>query len=476
MNKIKQRSKEAGISIQALKRREKYFLQLVEEKQLELIWHPEQREKCSISFAYGYSAQIIYVYREDCPMSAFREYAMFLLFMFYAGHQADEFEDWIPYAAKAINYLRKLPNDTRDRNLEFAYTRIAQLYEESGNPKSEWYRKKADIYQLYTGNITPWDALRMMETMEDDKLFDFCLYVLYHIANQGCFGEDAFYPDWQRGQYELQEYVLDIAVKQFADNGKQSTLVRSFILFLKAIYLKRTRRYALAEVTLKQYLSLPERENDRHWMEQDVIYALLGECCLYRGDKAKAEVYFHKVGEKEKTSVWEYVQSLLGERIAPDELNQACYEAVADACCQNNVTAQPLKNAIDTFFVPPEIYDNEEEENEAEADIDKENSEMPQYTFDEWYEMAEEGDRVAQLVVGYAYYKGGCVARNYRLAREWFYLSALQGNAAAQMNLAYMYAHGYGVEADVQQAAQWREKAEANPNLDLKSYRDLLLK
>lgn len=41
MNKIKQRSKEAGISIQALKRREKYFLQLVEEKQLELIWHPE---------------------------------------------------------------------------------------------------------------------------------------------------------------------------------------------------------------------------------------------------------------------------------------------------------------------------------------------------------------------------------------------------------------------------------------------------
>ncbi|WP_239466480.1 tetratricopeptide repeat protein [Bacteroides caecicola] len=90
--------------------------------------------------------------------------------------------------------------------------------------------------------------------------------------------------------------------------------------------------------------------------------------------------------------------------------------------------------------------------------------------------MAEEGDRVAQLVVGYAYYKGGCVARNYRLAREWFYLSALQGNAAAQMNLAYMYAHGYGVEADVQQAAQWREKAEANPNLDLKSYRDLLLK
>ncbi len=62
------------------------------------------------------------------------------------------------------------------------------------------------------------------------------------------------------------------------------------------------------------------------------------------------------------------------------------------------------------------------------------------------------------------------------MAREWFYLSALQGNAAAQMNLAYLYAHGYGVEADEQEAARWREKAEANPSLGLKSYKDLLLK
>ena len=176
-----------GIKNQTVKEQETYFLRLVEDKQLELTWHPDRREKCEITFTHGHRAMEVYVYREDCPMSAFREYAMFLLFMFYAGHQADEFEDWIPYAAKAINYLRKLPNDTRNRNLKFAYTRIAQMYEESGNPKYEWYRKKADIYQLYSGNITPWDALRMMETMEDDKLFDFCLYVLYHIVNQGLF-------------------------------------------------------------------------------------------------------------------------------------------------------------------------------------------------------------------------------------------------------------------------------------------------
>ena len=33
---------------QALKEQEAYFLQLVEEKQLELIWHPDRREKCEI--------------------------------------------------------------------------------------------------------------------------------------------------------------------------------------------------------------------------------------------------------------------------------------------------------------------------------------------------------------------------------------------------------------------------------------------
>ena len=47
---------------QAVKEQKAYFLQLVEDKQLELIWHPDRREKCEIAFTHGYRAMKVYVY------------------------------------------------------------------------------------------------------------------------------------------------------------------------------------------------------------------------------------------------------------------------------------------------------------------------------------------------------------------------------------------------------------------------------
>ena len=469
---------------QALKEQEAYFLQLVEEKQLELIWHPERREECSILFSYEHSAQAIYVHREYCPMSAFREYAMSLLLVFYAEKLAEAGKAWIPYAALSVNYLRKLPTETRENHLDFFYGRIAALYEESGDTRrATWYQKQAVGHQL-ANEFNLENVKEMLDKMSEEKMLDFCLYVLYHITEQGCFGEDAFYPDWQREQYELQEYVLNTTVKRFADNEDKTTLTRSFIYFLKGIYLKRTRRFKLAESIWKAYLELPNVEEEACFTPS-LIHALWGECCLHRTNEAQAKAHFLMVRKEEEPFVWEYVQSLLDKKeVSVENLNQACYEAVANACCQDNGTPQSLKESIDAFFAQPEIYadeeeDWEEEENEEEDREDEEEDngeEECAYTFDTWYNEAEDGNRFAQLVVGFLYYQGEVVTRSYRLAREWFYLSALQGNAAAQMNLAYMYAHGYGVEADAQQAAQWREKAEANPSLSLKSYRDLLLK
>ena len=66
---------------QTIQEQETCFLHLIEETQLDLIWHPDRREKCEITFTHGHREIEVYVYREDCPMSAFREYAMFLLFM-----------------------------------------------------------------------------------------------------------------------------------------------------------------------------------------------------------------------------------------------------------------------------------------------------------------------------------------------------------------------------------------------------------
>ena len=316
--------------------------------------------------------------------------------------------------------------------------------------------------------------------MEDEKLFDFCLYILRYIVAPGCFGEDTFYSDWQRDQYELVETVLDKAVKHFAEDAGNTTLNRSFVYFLKGVYLKRTRRFKLAEAVWDEFLALPRIEEEACFTHS-LIQALWGECCLHRMDESLAKEHFRLVNEEEEPLAWEYVQSLLAEgNASTDDLNQALLQVVADACCLNNVTPQPLKESIDAFFAPPEIEDDEEEEDEEEQDedVDEEDNEGEEcaYTFDRWYDWAEEGDRFAQLVVGFLYYQGEAVSQDYRLAREWFYLSALQGNAAAQMNLAYLYAHGYGVEADEQEAAKWREKAEANPSLGLKSYKDLLLK
>lgn len=464
---------------QALKEQEAYFLQLVEEKQLELIWHPDRREKCEITFTYEHSAMAVYVYREDCPMVAFQEYAMYLLFIMYANCLANGLKDWKPAAAKAVNYLRKLPDDIRDSSLDFAYTRIAEWYEASGDPKAEWHRKQADRYRLCSEDMNPWDAVREMDTMEDEKLFDFCLYVLCHIVGQGCFGEDAFYGDWQRDQYELVEEVLDKAVKHFANNEENTVLNRSFFYFLKGVYLKRTRRFKLAEAVWEIYSTLPRIKEEASFT-LSLIHALWGECCLHRRDEARAREHFLKVREDEEPWVWKYVQALMAKQNASaDDLNQSLLQIVTDACCQHNVTPQPLKESIDAFFAPPEMEDDEEEEDEEEQDeeVDEEDNEGEEctYTFDDWYAGAEGGDSLAQLLVGHLYYMGKYVTRNYRLAREWFYLSALQGNAVAQMNLAYIYAHGYGTEVDEPEAAKWRQKAEISQGEEMQEYGNLIL-
>ena len=73
------------------------------------------------------------------------------------------------------------------------------------------------------------------------------------------------------------------------------TLPASVILFLKGVYLKRTRRFSAAEKTLLQYLSLPETEDDKRYYKDYFIFALLGECYQHAGEKAKAEECFRKV-------------------------------------------------------------------------------------------------------------------------------------------------------------------------------------
>jgi TPR repeat protein len=80
--------------------------------------------------------------------------------------------------------------------------------------------------------------------------------------------------------------------------------------------------------------------------------------------------------------------------------------------------------------------------------------------------LAERGSDGAQVLLAGMYLRGeGGVARDDRLAAEWFEKAALQGNPYAQMKLGDLYETGRGVEKNAAIAADWREKAANRGNI-----------
>jgi hypothetical protein len=70
-----------------------------------------------------------------------------------------------------------------------------------------------------------------------------------------------------------------------------------------------------------------------------------------------------------------------------------------------------------------------------------------------WYRLAaEQGDAIGQSFLGDVYDKGHGVAQNYAEAVKWFRLAAEQGSDVAQASLGEMYRDGYGVSQDYAEA------------------------
>ena len=95
----------------------------------------------------------------------------------------------------------------------------------------------------------------------------------------------------------------------------------------------------------------------------------------------------------------------------------------------------------------------------------------------EWRPVAEQGDAVAQTLLGSMYMNGEGVARDRAEAVKWFHLAAEQGQAVAQRWLGVMYACGLCGFLDYVQAHKWYSLAAArsSPGEDrdqLISYRD----
>ena len=73
---------------------------------------------------------------------------------------------------------------------------------------------------------------------------------------------------------------------------------------------------------------------------------------------------------------------------------------------------------------------------------------------------AEQGDAVAQILVGYHYEMGGPgFPQNDEKAAYWHRLAAEQGHARGQYHLGWMYQEGRGVPRDDKLAVQWFRKA-----------------
>src|ERR1035438_6747208 len=72
--------------------------------------------------------------------------------------------------------------------------------------------------------------------------------------------------------------------------------------------------------------------------------------------------------------------------------------------------------------------------------------------FKELLPIANQGDPVAQMVLGVMFDQGRGVPQDYKEAVKWYRLAAEQGNAAAQFDLGTMSAQGRGVPQDDKEA------------------------
>jgi TPR repeat protein len=85
----------------------------------------------------------------------------------------------------------------------------------------------------------------------------------------------------------------------------------------------------------------------------------------------------------------------------------------------------------------------------------------------EFLPLAQRGDAIAQLRLGYMYEFGRGVPQNDKDAVRWFRAAAEQGNADAQFSLGFLYEVGFGrgVPQDYNEAVRWYRAAADQGNV-----------
>ncbi len=72
-----------------------------------------------------------------------------------------------------------------------------------------------------------------------------------------------------------------------------------------------------------------------------------------------------------------------------------------------------------------------------------------------WRPLADKGDPAAQTNMGFLYYEGKGVTRDYKEAVKWYRMAAVTGYPDAAFNMGVAYSEGKGVDRNPDEALRW---------------------
>ncbi len=90
--------------------------------------------------------------------------------------------------------------------------------------------------------------------------------------------------------------------------------------------------------------------------------------------------------------------------------------------------------------------------------------------FKEYKTLADQGDALAQTMLGSMFDMGNGVAKDPQEAVRWYRLAAVQGDATGQLMLGIHYFYGKGVRQDYTEAHWWLSLSAAQGNEDAKEF------
>lgn len=395
---------------------EKELAKAIEDKLIELIWHPELRKNYSISIMDRDESASFYCNEDNPPMSVLEEYVFLSLYL----TSSNLFNNWMENAVKAVQCLRRMPDPIRVCYLSWYHKQVAQWYKEGKKAERHWLQ--AAYYGVMSGTIYS-DIFDEWAKGSPDRYIAACLEACSYLLQLTFYGGDNFFP-WNKEQYEWIEQLL-IKTKTYVTQYQQDDLLQTCIYFFDAVYHKKTRRYNSAAVSFEQ-----------------------------------AIVHLQQTNELEKRFQKKVVRELLQLKTAAEEmsnfpnLGKPAFLCLIANVKESYLLPREMKSYIACLLQPYETEITEEEE-----EVDEESIEKRDYTFDEVYQLAEVGDAEAQRCIGFSYLRGDGVTANFRVGMEWLKIAALNGETSAQFHLANCYQYGDGVEQDIEAALDLYEKA-----------------